>query len=55
MAHLDLEGISHEKKKEVIRLEREYVIEITKPKLIMKLANLISMFLAFFLSSMIKI
>ncbi|XP_057445818.1 uncharacterized protein LOC130737960 isoform X2 [Lotus japonicus] len=43
MAHLDLEGISHEKKKEVIRLEREYVIEITKPKLIMKLANLIKL------------
>ena len=32
-------------KKEVIKLERESVIPILKPKLIMTLANLIGMFL----------
>ena len=36
------EGIDHKKKrKEVIRLERESVIPILKPKLVMTLASLI--------------
>jgi hypothetical protein len=40
-----------DKKKEVIRIERESVIPILKPKLFMTLANLISMslFTSFFL------
>jgi hypothetical protein len=40
-----------DKKKEVIRIERESVIPILKPKLFMTLANLISMslFTPFFL------
>jgi hypothetical protein len=32
-------------KKDVIRLERESVIQVLKPKLIMTLANLIGLFL----------
>ncbi|XP_054780319.1 uncharacterized protein LOC129297686 isoform X2 [Prosopis cineraria] len=40
MAHLHSHGADH-KKKEVIRLERESVIPILKPRLIMTLANLI--------------
>lgn len=36
------------KKKEVIRLERESVIPILKPKLIMTLANLIGILISLF-------
>lgn len=45
MAHSGSVGMDHKKeKKEVIRLERESVIPILKPRLIMTLANLIGMF-----------
>ncbi|KAK7271072.1 hypothetical protein RJT34_26678 [Clitoria ternatea] len=41
MAQSSVEGMGHDKKKEVIRIERESVIPVMKPKLIMTLANLI--------------
>ncbi|TKY46250.1 Glycerophosphodiester phosphodiesterase gde1 [Spatholobus suberectus] len=41
MAHSGSEGKGHEKKKEVIRIERESVIPVLKPQLIMTLTNLI--------------
>lgn len=44
MAHSGFEEMGNQKKKEVIRVERESVIPVLKPQLIMALANLISMF-----------
>ncbi|KAH1206597.1 hypothetical protein HKD37_16G045962 [Glycine soja] len=41
MSHSGLEEMGNEKKKEVIRIERESVIPVLKPQLIMALANLI--------------
>ncbi|KAG5051021.1 hypothetical protein JHK87_003219 [Glycine soja] len=41
MAHSDFEEMGNQKKKEVIRVERESVIPVLKPQLIMTLANLI--------------
>lgn len=56
MAHSSLDesfkkSLEEDKKKEVIRIERESVIPILKPKLFIALANLISMSLypSFFL------
>ncbi|KAG5100055.1 hypothetical protein JHK82_045107 [Glycine max] len=42
MSHSGLEEMGNEKKKEVIRIERESVIPVLKPQLIMALANLIN-------------
>ena len=43
-------GIRAKEKKEVIRLERESVIPVLKPKLIMTLANLLGMYIYVFKS-----
>lgn len=42
----NMEDNDEEEKKEVIRLERESVIPVLKPRLIMTLANLISMYIS---------
>jgi len=47
------EGMGYGHKKEVIRIERESVIPVLKPHLIMTLANLISMFFSNTLVSLI--